>query len=58
METLRHRRRGEHDDEVFALALALNACNEPVSYQSRRRGPVEDTYLHRQKLTVDTVQWG
>ncbi len=21
---------GEHDDEVFALALALNACNEPV----------------------------
>ncbi len=24
---------------MFALALALNACNEPVSYQSRRRGP-------------------
>ena len=29
---------GEHDDEVFALALALSACNEPEYSQSRRRG--------------------
>jgi len=29
---------GEHDDEVFALALALDACNEPASHQSRKRG--------------------
>ena len=31
---------GEHDDEVFALALALNACNEPSSsLHTRRQGP-------------------
>ena len=29
---------GEHDDEVFALALALSACNEPAGHQSKRRG--------------------
>ena len=29
---------GEHDDEVFSLALALSACNDPQNYQSRRRG--------------------
>ena len=29
---------GEHDDEVFSLALALSACNEPQSYQNRKRG--------------------
>ena len=29
---------GEHDDEVFALGLALSACNEPEYHQSRKRG--------------------
>jgi len=29
---------GEHDDEVFALTLALSACNEPEYSQTRRRG--------------------
>ncbi len=29
---------GEHDDEVFALALALSACNEPQGQVSRNRG--------------------
>ena len=29
---------GEHDDEVFSLALSLSACNEPEYQQSRRRG--------------------
>ena len=29
---------GEHDDEVFSLALALSACNEPVGAVSRKRG--------------------
>ena len=29
---------GEHDDEVFALGLALSACNEPQGSHTRRRG--------------------
>ena len=29
---------GEHDDEVFALGLALSACNEPQGSHTRKRG--------------------
>ena len=29
---------GEHDDEVFSLALALSACNEPQGQLQRSRG--------------------